>query len=149
MLQRLLSYDDELYGDGTWSREQLETMNDRFVAAMEAAFDAGLESRASASATVKMNGKQRADEIAIELAWRWLRENMDAGVDVAFVEVVAFVNARCPGVDRARIGVEIKRRFISWVSREPGGDEGGLGSVPKRHLRHQSLLGGHQPGRQT
>jgi len=135
--------------EGNWSREQLEIMNDRFVAAMEAAFDAGLESRASASATVKMNGKQRADEIAIELAWRWLRENMDAGVDVAFVEVVAFVNARCPGVDRARIGVEIKRRFISWVSREPGGDEGGLGSVPNRHLRHQSLLGGHQPGRQT
>jgi len=135
--------------EGNWSREQLETMNDRFVAAMEAAFDVGLESRASASATVKMNGKQRADEIAIELAWRWLRENMDADVDVAFVEVVAFVNARCPGIDRARIGVEIKRRFISWVSREPGGDEGGLGSVPKRHLRYQSLLGGHQPGRQT
>src|SRR5215510_13366895 len=103
MLQRFLSYDDELYGDGTWSRQELEATNDRFVAAMEAAFDAGLESRASASATVKMNGKQRADEIAIELAWRWLRENMDAGVDVAFVEVVAFVQARCSGVTPARV----------------------------------------------
>ena len=62
-----------------------------------------------------MNGKQRADEIAIELAWRWLRENMEANVDISFSEVVAFVNARCPGVDRARIGAEIKRRLMETM----------------------------------
>jgi len=111
MLQRLLFYDDEL-GDGLWSHQQLLEMNDRFVAAVELAFAKGLESRASASAIVKMNGKQRADEIAIELAWRWLRENMEANVDISFSEVVAFVNARCPGVDRARIGAEFKQRLM-------------------------------------
>src|SRR5215475_15410254 len=137
---------DEKLCNGIWTRDQLLEMDSRFKAAVELAFARGSESRGATAATYTMNGKQRADEIAIELAWRWLRENMDADVDVAFVEVVAFVNARCPGIDRARIGVEIKRRFISWVIREPGGDEGGLGSVPKRHLRHQSLLGGHQPG---
>ena len=40
MLQRLISLDDELYGDGTWSSAQLEQMNDRFVAAVETAFRA-------------------------------------------------------------------------------------------------------------
>ena len=79
MLQRLSSLDEEIYpGCGLRSRRELEEMNDRFVAAVERAFELGLESRASASVTVKMNGKQRADEIAIELAWRWLRANMDA-----------------------------------------------------------------------
>src|SRR5262249_36409371 len=111
LLQRLLLSDDEL-GDGLWSHQQLLEMNDRFVAAVELAFAKGLESRASASAIVKMNGKQRADEIAIELAWRWLRENMEANVDISFSEVVAFVNARCPGVDRARIGAEFKQRLM-------------------------------------
>ena len=101
---------DEL--EGTWSRQELEAMNQKFVAACERAFELGLESRASASATVKMSSKQRADEIAIELAWRWLRENMEANVDISFSEVVAFVNARCPGVDRARIGAEFKQRLM-------------------------------------
>src|SRR5262245_63593446 len=105
MLQRLNSFFDELDGQcGLWSRAQLIEMNDRFTTAVKLAFAKGLESRASASATVKMNGKQRADEIVIELAWRWLRENMEANVDISFSEVVAFVNARCPGVDRAWIG---------------------------------------------
>jgi hypothetical protein len=113
MLQRLISFDDEQLG--TWSRDQLEVMDAAFVARVEAAFQAGLESRSAAAASVKMNGKQRADEIAIELAWRWLRENMDANVDVSFVEVVGFVHARCPGVDRARIGAEIKRRLMETM----------------------------------
>src|SRR5215472_16635045 len=79
MFQRLSSpFDEELYaGDGLWSRSELEEMNDRFVAAMEQAFANGGESRTAAAATVKMNGKPRADEIAIELAWRWLRGQMD------------------------------------------------------------------------
>jgi hypothetical protein len=40
--------------DGPWSREQLETMNAQFVAAMERAFELGLESRASAANQVKL-----------------------------------------------------------------------------------------------
>src|SRR5262245_40886762 len=103
--------DEELYGDGTWLREELEVMDAAFVARVEAAFQAGLESRSAAAASVKMNGKQRADEIAIELAWRWLRENMDANVDVSFVEVVAFVQARCSGVTPARVRAGFERRF--------------------------------------
>jgi hypothetical protein len=39
---------DEL--EGTWTREELQRMHDRFVAAVEAAFRSGLESTASASA---------------------------------------------------------------------------------------------------
>jgi len=92
MLQRLLSYDDELYGDGTWPRARLIEMNDAFVARVEAAFRAGLESRAAASATVRLksslNGSRLlAEEAAIGAAWHYLRTNMDAGIDVSFVEV--------------------------------------------------------------
>jgi hypothetical protein len=39
---------DEL--QGTWTREELLRMHDRFVAAVEAAISLGLENRASASA---------------------------------------------------------------------------------------------------
>ena len=113
MLQRLALSDlDELDRQcGLWSRSELEAMDSAFCARIEAAFDAGLESRASASATVKMNGKQRADEIVIELAWRWLRENMEANVDISFVEVVAFVQARCSGVTPARVRAGFEWRF--------------------------------------
>jgi len=121
MLQRLsFPVDEELYpGCGLWPRAELEAMNAAFVARVEAAFASGLESRRAASATVRVgsslngSGRRRAEEKAIELAWRWLRENMERCVDVSFAEVAAFVNARCPGVDRARIGAEIKRRFMA------------------------------------
>src|SRR5262245_5847805 len=121
MLQRLALSDlDELDRQcGLWSRSELLAMDAAFCARVEAAFQSGRESRKAAAATVRVNGDARRVEAAIELAWRWLRENMEANVDISFSEVVAFVNARCPGVDRARIGVEIKRRFTSWVSREP------------------------------
>ena len=111
MLQRLISLDDELYGDGTWSRDQLEAMDAAYTTAVERAFELGLESRTAAAATYAVNGKQRADEIAIELAWRWLRENMEAGTDISFVEVVAFVGARCSGVTPARVRAGFERRF--------------------------------------
>ena len=39
---------------GTWSREALEAMNARFSAALEHAFELGLESRASAPCQVKL-----------------------------------------------------------------------------------------------
>src|SRR5215813_7059894 len=41
---------------GLWSREQLLEMDSRFVAALEAAFAKGLESRAAAAATVWIGG---------------------------------------------------------------------------------------------
>jgi hypothetical protein len=40
--------------NGGWTREQLENMNAQFVAAMEHAFELGLESRASAAGQVKL-----------------------------------------------------------------------------------------------
>ena len=48
-----------LYGpdnepDGGWTREQLETMNDQFAAALERAFELGLEHRESAAGQVKL-----------------------------------------------------------------------------------------------
>ena len=120
MLQRLLSYDDELYGDGLWSREQLEEMDNRFTAAVERAFELGLESRAAAGATydVKMNGRRRlAEEAAVESAWHYLLTSMDAGVDVAFVEVLAFARERCSGVTAEQVRVEFKKRFKGrWQS---------------------------------
>ena len=51
-LYALLDPDDERYGE--WSQEQLVEMNARFAAALERAFELGLESRASAAAQVKL-----------------------------------------------------------------------------------------------
>jgi len=97
---------------GDWSRDQLLDMDSRFVAAVEAAFRAGLESRTAAAATYVVSGKQRA-EAMIEAAWRYLRTNMDAGIDVTFLEVAA----RCPGIDPHRVYVGIKRRLIETRGR--------------------------------
>jgi hypothetical protein len=44
--------DDERWGQ--WSQDELETMNTRFVAAMETAFQSGQEHRESAAAQVKL-----------------------------------------------------------------------------------------------
>jgi len=120
---------DEGLCNGLWSRSQLEEMDSRFKAAVELAFANGGESRAAASATVKMNGKPRADEIAIELAWRWLQGKMDASVDVSFVEVVAFMNARCPGVTSTRVREGFEERFRRYGpvigSNDGSGDDHG------------------------
>jgi len=40
--------------NGGWTREQLEEMNAAFTAALERAFELGLESRASATSQVKL-----------------------------------------------------------------------------------------------
>jgi len=53
MLQRLnaiLDEEEPQCGNGVWSRQQLLEQNDRFVAAMERAFAAGLESPEAARA---------------------------------------------------------------------------------------------------
>jgi hypothetical protein len=79
-------------------------MNRRFVEAVERAFELRLESRAAAAATVYVNGKQRTDEIAIELAWRWF-------VDVKFDASAAEVMSRCPGVAPESVRVAFKERL--------------------------------------
>ena len=118
MLQRLnFPFDEELYaGDGLWSRDQLEQMNQEFTAAVERAFKLGLESRAAAAATVRVgalrNGKEAAIEGAIEAAWRYLRSNMDEGRDVSFVEVLGFARERCLGVTAEQVRVGVKRRLM-------------------------------------
>jgi hypothetical protein len=127
MLQHLDSFldlDEELLsGDGLWSREQLEEMNCRFVAAMELAFAKGLESRAAAAATYAVNGKQRADEITVELAWRWF---VAANFDVP----AAVILARCPGVAPERVREGIKRRFALTVRRAR--NSGAANAAPDR-----------------
>src|SRR5262249_41904340 len=125
MLQRLASFldlDEELpSGDGLWSREELEEMNRRFVAAVERAFELKLESRVAAAATYSgnaTNGKQYTEAL-IEAAWRYLLTNMGEGKDVTSAAIVA----RCPGIAPACVREGIKRRLTSWI-------EVTLGSVP-------------------
>jgi hypothetical protein len=96
MLQRLSSFLDEelLPGDG-WNREQLIQQNDRFVARVEAAFAAGLESRAAAGATVRVGARPLAEEAVIGAVWRWF---VDAKFQATAVEVLGRVRASCPNV---------------------------------------------------
>ena len=122
MLMRPILFDPLDEVEGNWSREQLEAMDAAFIARVEASFAAGLESRSAAAATVQvkssLNGsRQRAEEAAIESAWRYLRTNMDAGIDVAFVEVLTFARERCSGVTAEQVRVEFKKRFKGrWQS---------------------------------
>src|SRR5262245_20018792 len=109
MLQRLPFSDlDEL--DGGWPREQLLEMDGRFTARVEAAFQAGLESRVAAAATVRVGhrngGRQRAEEAVVESAWVWFCQR-DREKEVAFSEILA----RCPGVDPCKVREGFARRF--------------------------------------
>jgi len=101
---------------GLWSREQLLEMDSRFVAALEAAFAKGLESRAAAAATVRIdqNGREAAIESAIEAAWDRL---CSAKGEMSASEVVMFVRERRPNIDpmRVRFGLEQRlRRGVGW-----------------------------------
>jgi hypothetical protein len=118
MLQRLnFSLDEELLcGDGVWPRDRLLTMDASYTAAVERAFELGLESRAAAAATVSFrNGKAAALEGALEGAWNSLISKRG---EMAASEVVAYVRARCPGVDvsRIRFGIEqrLRERGAGW-----------------------------------
>jgi hypothetical protein len=118
MLQRLTLSDlDELDRQcGLLSRSELEAMDAAFVARVEAAFRAGLESRVAAAATVRV-GHRNGRETAIESAWRYLRTNMDVGVDISFVEILAFARERCSRVTAEQVRVEFKKRFKGrWQS---------------------------------
>jgi hypothetical protein len=111
-------FGDELQGD--WTRGELLEMDARFVAAVEAAFQAGLESRAAARATVKSRLVVAASpaqlEKAIGAAWTWFWRDKDA--DVPFSAVVAFVRIRFPCVtaECVREGFERRRRSTSTSS---------------------------------
>jgi len=99
---------DEICGD--YTHEQLLEMNNRFVAAVETAFEAGLESRAAAAATYfrnVTNGKQRTEAV-IEAAWCWF-------VDARFEATAAAIMARCPGVAPERVRVAFKERLFSQI----------------------------------
>jgi hypothetical protein len=52
-----------------------------------------------------------SSKAVIEAAWRYLRTNMDAGIDVSFAEV----QARCPGVSPERVREGFRRRLFSWI----------------------------------
>jgi hypothetical protein len=116
MLQRLASGDEVC---GAWTRSQLLEMDDRFVAAVEAAFRAGGESLAVARATVSFRngkvGKAAALEGAIEAAWDLLCSKKG---QMSASEVVAFVRARCSSVDvlSIRSGIEqrLQQRGAGW-----------------------------------
>jgi hypothetical protein len=96
--------DDVRHGD--WSREQLLEMNERFVVVVEAAFQAGLESRLSARAIFRAKSRLVGQEQVVEAAWRWFCRNRDAE-DIPFSAVVA----RCRGIDPMRIRASFDRRF--------------------------------------
>jgi len=100
---------------GLWTRAALEKMDRSFVVAMEQAFANGGESRAAAAASYAMNGKLRADELAIELAWRWFR-------DVRFEATAAEVRSRCPGVAPERVRSSFRRRLMAGFASNVGGN---------------------------
>ena len=104
---------DEICGD--WTRDRLEEMNKNFVAAVERAFELGLESRAAAAATVVFrNGKAAAIEGAIGAAWDLLCSRKG---EMAAAEVLAFVRELCSNVDPARVRAglaERVRRGVKW-----------------------------------
>jgi hypothetical protein len=91
-------------------------MDSKFVAVLTAAFEAGLESRTSATATVRVGKRvtaEQAIESAVQSAWLWFWQK-DA--DVSFAAVVAFARARCANVDPARVRAGFERRFKSGLS---------------------------------
>jgi hypothetical protein len=101
MLQRLNSSLDEEV-DGVWPRARLEEMNNSFVAAVEAAFQAGNESLAAARATVQVKSSSRrlAEEAAIGAAWRWF---VDAKFEATAVEVLARVRVGYPNITAEQV----------------------------------------------
>ena len=90
-------------------------MDTAFTAAVKAAFAAGLESPAAAAVRIGSVRNGKAIEGAIGAAWDLLCRKRG---EVAASEIVAFVRARCPGVDvfRIRFGIEqrLRRHGATW-----------------------------------
>jgi len=98
---------------GDWTRDQLLEMDAAFVAAVEAAFRSGLESRAAAAATARLkpalNGNQRlAMDAALGAAWDWF---VGVKFEATAGEVLARVRAVCPRVSAEQVRVEFKTRL--------------------------------------
>src|SRR5262245_42907405 len=105
---------------GDYTRDRLEQMNQVFTAAVERAFELGLESRAAAGATIRLksslNGSRLlAEEAAIGAAWDLLCRKKG---DMTALEVVNFVRERVPNVDQARVRFGLEQRFrqrgVGW-----------------------------------
>jgi hypothetical protein len=98
-------------------------MDALFVARVEAAFQAGLESRKAAAATVVVGTKQQtkgeAIEAAIQEGWLFFCRNRDER-DLPFSEVVAFVQAHNGGASVELIRAGFTKRF-----QNVGGDHDG------------------------
>jgi len=94
---------------GGWTRIQIEKMDAAFVERVEAAFEAGFESREAAKATVQVGRPGAVDvERAIEAAWQFCsREDFD----VPFATAVELVRAHCAGVTAAQVRIGFERRF--------------------------------------
>jgi len=124
MLQRLSgTVDEEFYpGCGLWSRSQFEAMDSAFCARVEAAFQAGLESRKAAAATVRTvrNGDARQVEAAIEAGWQELCRLRG---EISFSEIVQFVRKRClvdPEVIRMGFAQRLRERGSEfWADSAP------------------------------
>jgi|SRR5262249_16106864 len=136
LMRPLTSLDEELYsGCGLWSRAELEAMDRKFVASVEAAFAAGSERREAAAATVQikssLNGSRLlAEQAAIGAAWNWFRE---AKFEATAVEVVARVRASCASVTAEQVRAEFKKRLYGSdgvVVRSSGGPDGSGNSLP-------------------
>jgi len=104
--------------NGTWTREQLIEMNDRFVAAVSNAIRSGRESAAAVSATVRINSslngsrrrtKEAAVIEAIEVGWTELCRRKG---DMAFLEVAQVVREQC------LVDLEVIRRGLAHRLRE-------------------------------
>jgi len=113
---RFQSLDEELLpGDGVWPRDRLLAMDAFYTAAVERAFELGLESRAAASTTVRVTKQRLTGEQAIQEAWTWYCRNRDTA-DISSSEVVARVRAQYWGVDPMLIRAEFKKRFMACCS---------------------------------
>jgi hypothetical protein len=109
MLDRPVPQFDEVR-HGEWSRDQLETMDLSFRAAMERAFECGLESRAAARATVRVGRPRVTEDEAIEAVWIWFCRHTDVE-DIAFADVVARVRILLPNVTAVRVRAGFEKRF--------------------------------------
>ena len=114
MLQRLnFPLDEELScGDGLWSRNEFEQMNDVFTRAVSRALSSGHESHVAASATVQIgrNGNRRlAEDAAIGAVWDLLWSKQG---DMTALEVLGRVRAVCPHVTAEQVREGFRWRLM-------------------------------------
>ena len=93
-------------------------MDKEFCDRVESAFQAGLESRAAAAATVRvggrLNGSRRlGEDAAIQAVWHWF---VDAKFQATAVEVLARVRASYSAVTAEQVRQEFWRRLKASAS---------------------------------